>query len=115
MTEDSGAFKTNSANSHQIPALCNVPGGALPRSLTGQGNAFQQGGGRSSRLFLTNAGKPLRYSEISLIRRARACPPRRERGLLVVTAFPMAQEPLQHPCEGGIRRFMLPGFRFLFA
>src|SRR5450432_209096 len=27
----------------------------------------------------------------------------------------MAQGPLQKPCEGGIRRSMLPGFRFLFA
>jgi hypothetical protein len=27
----------------------------------------------------------------------------------------MAQGPLQKPCEGGIRLFMLPGFRFLFA
>jgi hypothetical protein len=40
MAEDSGAFKTNSANSRQISALCDDPVTALQRSLTGQGNVL---------------------------------------------------------------------------
>jgi hypothetical protein len=40
MAEDSGAFKTNPANSRQVPAFCDDPGAALQRSLTGSGNGF---------------------------------------------------------------------------
>src|SRR6202171_6745743 len=39
----------------------------------------------------------------------------RTRPILWSTAFPIAQGPSQKPFEGGIRLFMLPGFRFLFA
>jgi hypothetical protein len=40
MAEDSGAFKTNPANSRQNPAICDDPGAALQRSLTGSANGF---------------------------------------------------------------------------
>jgi hypothetical protein len=43
MAEDSGAFKTNPANSRRIPAFCDDPGAALQRSLTGYENVFRHG------------------------------------------------------------------------
>jgi hypothetical protein len=76
MAEDSGAFKTNPVNSRQIPAFYNDPGTALPPSLTGRGNVFRQTRRHHNADFLTSAGKPLRYSRISLIRGARMCRPR---------------------------------------
>jgi hypothetical protein len=115
MAEDSGAFKTKSANSRQIPAFCNHPRVALQRSLTNRRNVFRRPGRHSRRRFLTAGRKSLRYPRISLIRCARSVRKRRERSHSVATAFPKAQGPLQHPCEGGIRLSMLPGFRFLFA
>jgi hypothetical protein len=36
MTEDSGAFKTNPANSRQIPAFHDDPAATLQRSITGR-------------------------------------------------------------------------------
>jgi hypothetical protein len=51
MAEDSGAFKTNSANSRQIPAFYSDPGAALQRSLTDTENAFGQPPGMSPRYF----------------------------------------------------------------
>jgi hypothetical protein len=42
MAEDSGAFKTNQANSRQIRPFYRDPGAALQPSRTGQGNAFSE-------------------------------------------------------------------------
>jgi hypothetical protein len=41
MAEDSGAFKTNQANSRQIPAFYHAPGAALPRCRTIRTNAIK--------------------------------------------------------------------------
>jgi hypothetical protein len=65
MEEDSGAFKTNPANSRQIPAYYHDPGATLQGNLTGTGNVFRTAAGHSPRRFLTSAGKPLRYSRIT--------------------------------------------------
>jgi hypothetical protein len=40
MAEDSGAFKTNQANSRQIPAFYHHPGAAWQRCRTARINAF---------------------------------------------------------------------------
>jgi hypothetical protein len=40
MAEDSGAFKTNPANSAQIPAFCADPAAAWPPSLIGRRTRF---------------------------------------------------------------------------
>src|SRR5665647_2506143 len=72
MAEDSGAFKTNPANSRPISAFSRDREAPLPRSITGPGNVFGQFARHSCLRFLTSAGKPLRYSEIGLIRGALA-------------------------------------------
>jgi hypothetical protein len=72
MQEDSGAFKTNPANSRQIPAFCNDPGAPLHRSLTGQRSVSGMRPGHSFRPFVTNTVDTLRYSQTSLIRCALA-------------------------------------------
>jgi hypothetical protein len=59
MQEDSGAFKTNPANSRQIPAFCDDPGAPLHRSLTGQRSVS----GPSFHPFVTNTMDTLRYSQ----------------------------------------------------
>jgi hypothetical protein len=70
----------------------------------------------SRRRFLTNAGKPLRYRQISLIRCAlELSAASRTRPIQWSTAFPPMLNGLRSPREGRIRRSMLPGFRFLFA
>jgi hypothetical protein len=72
MTEDSGAFKTNPANSRQIPAFypglqrrCNLA--SPPEEMLADTRA-----GLCAADFLTSAGKVLRYSLTSLIRCAPA-------------------------------------------
>ena len=84
-------------------------------SLTGRGNVFRHRGGHPRRGFLASAGKPLRYSRISLIRCAGGVRCVANAAKSVVTAFPDVQVPSHFASEGGIRPAMLPGFRFLFA
>jgi hypothetical protein len=78
MTEDSGAFKTNSGYWRQILAFvtirqrrCNV---ASPAAT------FRRAAGHSFRRLLTNAEKPLRYSQSARFAARGRCPLRRERG-----------------------------------
>src|ERR1700682_5651776 len=59
---------------------------------------------------------PLRYSEISLIRSALAAfAASRTRPVRCSPRSPWLKGLRKSPCEGGTRRSMLPGFRFLFA
>src|SRR5437764_8188784 len=99
MPDDSGAFKTNSANLRQIRAFCD----ALQAGLTGLTKRFRQACGLKSRRFVTNAGNTLRYPACSLIRGGEAAHS-------VFTAFPSASK---SPCRHAGRvelAFMLPGF-----
>src|ERR1700682_6790102 len=59
---------------------------------------------------------PLRYSQIRLIRSALAVfAASRTRPVRCSPRSPWLKGLRKSPCEGGTRRSMLPGFRFLFA
>jgi hypothetical protein len=51
MTEDSGAFKTNPANSRQVPAFVMIRGTPLQRSRTGHETLFDMRARHSRRDF----------------------------------------------------------------
>jgi hypothetical protein len=71
MADDSGAFKTNPAHSRQIPAIRGDRGSTVATKPHWLKKRFRHGRRHSRRrFFFTNAGKPLRYSRTSLIRRA---------------------------------------------
>ncbi|MGA2292131.1 hypothetical protein [Bradyrhizobium sp.] len=115
MTEDSGAFKTNSVNWGEISAFCDYRRTPLQRSRSGYKSPAGSIGSLSTR-YLTSTGKPLRYSRSSLIRCVRAISgASRMRPVQLSPRSPMFPGPSQNSCKGGIRLFMLPGFRFLFV
>jgi hypothetical protein len=73
MTEDSGAFKTNSRNPAQFRALFHSAAGRGSGASPAQETLSEAFFGHPHRRIVTNAGKRLRYSSISLIRARRRC------------------------------------------
>jgi hypothetical protein len=67
MAEDSGAFKTNPVNSGRIPPFVITRRTVATKPHQAE-NGFQSPDMPLSGRFLASAGKPLRYSRISLIR-----------------------------------------------
>ena len=104
MAEDSGAFKTNPANSRQIPAFCDRPERRCSEASPVQETLFRRPTGHRSRRFLTNATEYVAVSS-NQPDSLRAGGVRRVANAAnsVVTAFPMSQGLRTRSCEGGIR------------
>jgi hypothetical protein len=116
MAEDSGAFKTNQANSRQIRPFSRDPPKGVATKPHRPGKRFSASARACRRRFLTSVGNPLRYSRISLIRCALAVSDASRTRPIQCHRVPRCSKAFaKHASEGGIRRFMLPGFRFLFA
>jgi hypothetical protein len=115
MAEDSGAFKTNPRNSARFRHFV----------MTGSGVASKPHRikktfpAHAAAVYAADCNKRCRYVAVfsnqpdSLRAGGVRCVA--DAANSVITAFPIAQGPSQLPCEGGTRRSMLPGFRFLFA
>jgi hypothetical protein len=116
MAEDSGAFKTNQANSRQIRPFYRDPPKGVATKPHRPGKRFPASGRACCGRFLTSVGNPLRYSRISLIRCALAVSDASRTRPIQCHRVPRCSKAFaKHASEGGIRLFMLPGFRFLFA
>jgi hypothetical protein len=95
MTEDSGAFKTNSANSGPIPAFVTACGPCGQRAAPPGKRIFGTADGVRGVDFNKRAQAVAVFSNVPDSRARMLCAASRTRPSIVVTAFPMAQGPLQ--------------------
>jgi hypothetical protein len=114
MTEDSGTFKTNPANSRRVPAFVMIPACRCREASPG-GKRCPDVNHIHRADFLANTTNTLQYPRISLIRYAPPVPPRWERGNFVITAFSLTQGLRKKYAAKAELASMLPGLRFLFA
>src|SRR3979490_829093 len=97
MAEDSGAFKTNSANWGRTPAFVMICGAPWQRCLTAPETLIRPARRRIRSPIFNNGRGYLRYSQNNLIRCVLLYPLRREHANFVVTAFPPAQRAFAEP------------------
>src|SRR6266851_4532412 len=113
MQEDSGAFKTNPAQSRPIPAFRNDPESPLHRSLTGLKKCFRHAPGAfTPPICNEHRGYVAVFSDQPDSLRAGGARCVANAAKSVVTAFPVAQGPSQKPCEGGTRLSHAPRLSF---
>ena len=116
MAEDSGAFKTNQANSRQIRLFYRDPESGVAAKPHRPGKRFfGTETGATPPIFNKRRESVAVFSNQPDSLRAGGADASRTRPIQWSPRSPMLKAFAKHASEGGIRLFMLPGFRFLFA